>query len=163
MGFRWHWSQRPTWSYQQWLDWLARPEVEVWVASVAGTPAGFFELVAQADGDVELISFGLLTPFHGLGIGGFLLTRAVERAWALHGDHGSRTRRVWLHTRTLDGPHALDNYRARGFVVIAEDQSTGEVPDDAPQPWPGAGWEPGLEAPGPSVAEGGGQPRSARK
>jgi len=24
--------------------------------------------------------------------------------------------RVWLHTCTLDGPHALTNYHARGFV-----------------------------------------------
>lgn len=162
VGFRWQWSSRLTWSYQRWLDWLARPEVEVWVAYVAGAPAGFFELVAGAGGDVELVSFGLLAPFHGLGIGGFVLTLAVERAWALHDDLGGRTRRVWLHTRSLDGPHALHNYRARGFEVAAEEVRPVEVPDGTPQPWPGAGWGPGMEGPRPAVAEGGGQPpRSA--
>ncbi len=163
VGFRWGWSTRLTWSYQRWLDWLATPEVEVWVAYVAGAPAGFFELVAQAHGDVELVSFGLLTPFHGVGLGGFLLTRAMERAWALHDDLGGRTRRVWLHTNSFDGPHALDNYRARGFEVVAEEARQREVPDDGhPQPWPDAGWRPGMEGPRPTVAEGGGQPRSAR-
>jgi len=34
----------------------------------------------------------------------------VRDAWSL------RPRRVWLHTCTLDHPHALANYMARGFV-----------------------------------------------
>ena len=36
---------------------------------------------------------------------------AGRRAFAVPG-----TLRVWVHTCTLDGPHALANYRARGFV-----------------------------------------------
>jgi GNAT superfamily N-acetyltransferase len=146
VGFRWHWTSRLAWDYRQWLDWLARPEVETWVAGVAGTPAGFFELEADPDGEVQVNSFGLLSPFHGVGIGGFMLTRAVERAWELH--DGTPTR-VWLHTNSLDGPHALDNYEARGFTVIAEHRRQREIPDEPPQPWPGAGWRPGLEGPRP--------------
>jgi GNAT superfamily N-acetyltransferase len=161
VGFRWHWTSRLAWDYQEWLDWLARPEVETWVAHVAGAPAGFFELEAEGDGDVQVNSFGLLSPFHGLGIGGFVLTRAVERAWELHGALGGRTRRVWLHTNSLDGPHALDNYRARGFTVAREHRLQRELPDDPPQPWPGAGWRPGLEAPGPVLPDGADQARSA--
>jgi hypothetical protein len=42
-------------------------------------------------------------------LGGSLLTHAVEEAWKLGAG------RVWLHTCTLDSPHALPNYRARGF------------------------------------------------
>ena len=151
VGFRWHWSSRLAWEYREWLDWLARPEVETWVAYVDGAPAGFCEMEAEAEGSVQLHSFGLLSPFHGLGIGGFLLTRVVERAWELHGDLGhDPTRRVWLHTNSLDGPHALDNYRARGFTVIREHRRQRELPDEPPQPWPGAGWRPGLDGPRPS-------------
>jgi GNAT superfamily N-acetyltransferase len=146
VGFRWHWTSRLPWDYGHWLDWLGRSEVETWVVYVAGAPAGFCELEAEAGGDVQLNSFGLLSPFHGFGIGGHLLTRVVERAWELH-DGGAR--RVWLHTNSLDGPHALDNYRARGFAVVREHRGQRDLPDDPPQPWPGAGWRPGLEAPGP--------------
>ena len=35
----------------------------------------------------------------------------MERAWA------QGARRVWVHTCSLDGPHALANYTARGFRV----------------------------------------------
>jgi len=47
----------------------------------------------------------------GQGLGKHLLSCAVRDAWAL------RPTRVWLHTCTLDHPHALSNYEARGFVA----------------------------------------------
>ena len=50
--------------------------------------------------DVEIAYFGLLPAFHGRGWGGALLEHALRRGFEL----GSR---VWVHTCTLDGPHAL--------------------------------------------------------
>ena len=90
---------------------LARSDVHVWTARVGRRVAGFFELVEDADGGVEIAYFGLLPAFIGQGLGGALLARAVEEAWRL----GSR--RVWLHTCSLDAPQALPNYIARGFRV----------------------------------------------
>jgi len=78
-------------------------------------PAGYFELEQQAAGTVELAYFGLGPGFAGEGLGGWLLTRALEHAWCLDG-----TERVWVHTCSLDGPGALPNYRARGMVPFAE-------------------------------------------
>jgi GNAT superfamily N-acetyltransferase len=89
-------------------DWQAWAEgVETWVATVAGDRAGYYELHAD-DGSVEVAYFGLLEPFQGVGLGGFLLTHALRRAFAL-------APRVWLHTNTRDGPAALPNYLARGL------------------------------------------------
>ena len=56
---------------------------------------------------MEIAYFGLLPAFHGRGSGGALLEHALRRGFEL-GD------RVWVHTCTLDGPHALANYQARG-------------------------------------------------
>ena len=53
-----------------------------------------------------------METFFSRGIGKAMLTRAAEEAWAL-----SPTR-VWLHTCTLDSPHALANYLARGFDAV---------------------------------------------
>ena len=45
--------------------------------------AGYFELRRERrTRSVEIVYFGLLPEFTGRGLGGFLLTDAVERAWA---------------------------------------------------------------------------------
>lgn len=133
VGGGWYWLDRLGWTYQQWERYLSRPELETWVGYAAGTPVGYCELERQGGGAVELVSFGLLPQFIGRGLGGALLTAAVERAWQL------ATQRVWLHTCSLDGPHALRNYQARGFRLYREETAEVELPDQPPGPWPGAG------------------------
>jgi len=132
VGGDWFWLDRLGWTCRQWLDWLQRPELQTWVAYVAGTPAGYFELEAQAQGNVEIAYFGLLAQFLGQGLGGHLLTVAVEKAWAMGAS------RVWVHTCTLDHPAALANYLARGFRLFREETTTKELPAASPGPWPGA-------------------------
>jgi GNAT superfamily N-acetyltransferase len=132
-GGDWLWVDRLGWSYADWLAWVTRPGHETWVAYVAGTPAGYFELDGQAGGDVELEFFGVLPQFTGLGLGGELLTRAVQRAWA------KPARRVWVHTCSFDHPAALPNYLARGFRLVRTETNVKEMPDAPLGPWPGAG------------------------
>jgi len=94
--------------------WQAHAEaVETWMIP----DAGYVELRLDGDGrrDVEIAYFGLLPAHHGKGWGGALLEFALRRGFEL----GSR---VWVHTCTLDGPHALDNYRARGLEVFRVDR-----------------------------------------
>ena len=86
------------------------PAVSLWVMTVANAPAGYFELRQEGDGSVEIAYFGLLPEFVGRGLGGHLLSVAVERAFE------SGARRIWLHTCTKDNPAALPNYLKRGFV-----------------------------------------------
>lgn len=134
VGGDWYWRDRLPWTYDQWLVWLSRPEVELWVVYDRGTPAGYFELQAQPEGNVEICYLGLLPSFAGRGIGGYLLAQAVERAWRLR----PAVRRVWVHTCTLDHAGALPNYLARGFTVYQEEEFAVELPDQPPGPWPGA-------------------------
>ena len=112
VGGDWQWTDRLRWTLEEWMNWVDRPELETWVAYLRGTPAGYFELEMQSGTSVEIAYFGLLGQFIGLGIGGALLTRAIERSW----DMGAG--RVWVHTCTLDHPNALDNYLARGFRLF---------------------------------------------
>jgi len=65
VGGDWHWVDRLTWTYQQWQEWVHRPELETWVAFISGMPAGYFELESQANNNVEIVSFGLLPPLLG--------------------------------------------------------------------------------------------------
>jgi GNAT superfamily N-acetyltransferase len=132
VGGQWYWIDRLTWTYADWLLYLDRPELESWLLWVKGTPAGYVELEAQPDDQIEIAYFGLLPRFIGRGLGGYLLSVGVERAWA----RGAR--RIWVHTCSLDGPTALDNYRARGFRLYDQRTSIRDVPTSPPGPWPGA-------------------------
>lgn len=70
--------------------------------------------------------------FIGKGLGGALLTAAIERGW----DMGAR--RVWVHTCSLDHPRALPNYYARGFRVFLVEEKFEDLPEEPLEPWPGA-------------------------
>jgi len=111
VGREYHWVDRLGWTDGEIRDYLADPALEFWVMRVEGEAAGYFELRADADGGIEIAYFGLLPAFVGRGLGKFLLTRAVEHAWA----RGAS--RVWLHTSSLDHTSALPNYLARGFSI----------------------------------------------
>lgn len=132
VGGDWWWVDRLAWTYQQWLDWLQRPEVETWCLLVKGTPAGYFELEAQEAASVEIVYIGLLPQFLGQGLGGWLLTAATRRARQIGGA------RVWLHTCSLDHPGAVANYKARGFRLFKEETVVQSLPAKPPGAWPGA-------------------------
>jgi GNAT superfamily N-acetyltransferase len=132
VGGDWYWRELLNWTYDQWRDLVDRPEFETWIATVRGTPAGYYELDHQADNTVEIVHFGLLPAFIGQGLGGQLLTHALHRAW----ERGPE--RVWLHTCTLDHPLALSNYQARGLQLYRQDEKWVDLPDAPVGPWPGA-------------------------
>ena len=112
VGRPWRWVDRLAWTDDQWREYLGQDGTELWVLRVDGEPAGYFELAKAGDGSVEIVYFGLVPAFIGQGLGGYLLTQAVRRA------QSAGATLVRLHTCTRDHPHALDNYQARGFVVV---------------------------------------------
>lgn len=131
VGGGYHWTDRLTWSKKRWEAALARPETHLYTLQVGGAPVGYVELEWQAPGAVQLVYFGVMPEQHGRGLGGWLLTRAVQLAWQL-----DEVERVWVHTCTLDAPSALANYQARGFVVFRQKTQAVEL-TATPGPWPG--------------------------
>jgi GNAT superfamily N-acetyltransferase len=112
------WVDRLPWSDDEIRAYLNDPAVSVWLLTVSGSPAGYFELRRGADGGMEIAYFGLLKEFHGRGFGGHLLSEAARLAW----DAGAA--RVWLHTNTLDHAAALPNYLRRGFTIVRTEAFT---------------------------------------
>jgi GNAT superfamily N-acetyltransferase len=102
-------------SDEQWDRWLAHPLRRYWLVRHGDEVAGATDAEPQPDGQVEITTFGLLPTHVGRGLGGHALTLAVRQAWAVPPAGAAAVRRVWLHTSTLDHPHALPNYRRRGF------------------------------------------------
>ncbi|HUQ46339.1 MAG TPA: GNAT family N-acetyltransferase [Gemmatimonadaceae bacterium] len=133
VGAQWFWRDRLLWTDEELDAHLAKQSVQVWVLEVERLTAGYFELQQHPNGAVEVMYFGLAPDFMGQGLGGWLLTRAVQEAFALGGT------RVILNTCTLDAPQALPNYLARGFTIVREERYLLDVPDrEAPAGTTGA-------------------------
>ncbi len=122
VGEQWLWRDRLVWTDPELDAYLGAPSIYIWRLDCGHCTAGYFELQVRPDiGSVEIMYFGLVPAYMGRGFGGWLLTRAVEEAFAL-GAH-----RVMLNTCTLDAPQALPNYLARGFTIVREEQYQVEV------------------------------------
>jgi GNAT superfamily N-acetyltransferase len=103
----------------EWAAWFVRyPARAFRLLSFEDEPAGIVAYDVHPDDDVEIETFGLLPEFVGRGLGGYALTLATRQAW----DMTPTVRRVWLHTSTLDHPHALSNYHARGFRTFRTEE-----------------------------------------
>ena len=116
VGSEWSWYDRLVVPDDELASYFASPTVQVWILRVSGETAGYFELKRHDSDSVEIVYFGLLPDFFGKGLGGWMLTRAIEQAFAM------RASLVTLHTCTLDSPRALPNYLARGFVIAREEE-----------------------------------------
>ncbi len=113
VGRDWQWRERLSWTDEQWRDYAERDSLRTWLALHRGSPAGYYELERQPGNQVEIKYFGLARPFIGKGFGRYLLSNALQSAWAW-----DNPERVWVHTCTLDHPGALSNYRARGMRLF---------------------------------------------
>lgn len=122
VGYDYQWGGRTEWGQKEWYDYVNRDELETWVMYHNGNPAGYFELVKHANGDIQIDCFGLLPHFIGKGFGGFLLTKTIQRAWEL------AEGKVFLHTCSNDHPHALNNYQARGFKIVRKNEGSPTPP-----------------------------------
>ena len=118
VGGDWTWVDRLSWGTEEWYAYVLRPDVETWTLWVEETMAGYVEFNVHADSGVEIAQLGLLPEFIGQGLGGYMLTLAVEEAWK------KTPSRVWLHTSSFDHPHALENYQARGFRIFKKETYT---------------------------------------
>jgi GNAT superfamily N-acetyltransferase len=115
------WAGRMAWTEAQWVNELSKPGVRAWIAVMNAETIGLVELESEANGDVGIVILGLVPEFVGRGLGGMLLTVATRLAWQFMGSNIPQ-RRVWVRTSSRDHPHALPNYKARGFRVVGTEQ-----------------------------------------
>jgi GNAT superfamily N-acetyltransferase len=111
VGSPWLWTDKANWSDSQWREYAESDRLRTFGAYYEGAPAGYYELHRSDEQAVEISYFGLLPAFVGRGLGGALLSSALEQAWRMN------PHRVWVHTCTLDHPAALANYQARGMKI----------------------------------------------
>jgi len=125
VGEQWDWIDKRSWTGDQWKEYAMAPELRTFAAYCDDIIAGYYELSRDRQGGTEIAYFGLLPEWIGHGLGGALLTSAIEEAWRME----PKPLRVWVHTCNRDHPQALANYRARGMVVYkVEKDGQGDTP-----------------------------------
>ncbi len=126
------WRGRSAWSDAEWEEEVVRPGVHAWIARVDDDVAGLVELEAEPNGDVGIVVLGLVPEFVGKGFGGALLTLATRLAWEVTSPGGTSAKRVLVQTSSRDHPHAVPNYKRRGFRTFrTERRSLEDSPGSA--------------------------------
>ena len=113
IGKKHRWMDRLVWNDKKWIDYLENSEVNTYILKRNKDFIGFFEQVLDKDKlDCEIAYFGILEEYIGKQLGGYFLSEAIKISFNI----GSR--RIWVHTCSLDHKNALKNYLSRGMKVF---------------------------------------------
>ena len=127
VGRQWMWVDRKRLDDEALRAIIHDEQVEIYVLYVGGVPAGYVELDFRRPAEVEIAYFGLVPEFMGQGLGPYLLSWAIRRAWR------DGPRRVWVHTCTFDHPAALRLYQRMGFVPYDRREAEIEPAPEEPE------------------------------
>ena len=113
IGKKHKWVDRLIWSEEKWIEYVSSEKVKTYIFKNQEDLVGFFELIFHTEKrELEIAYFGLLEEFQNKKLGSYLLSEAIKRSFI------SKTRRVWVHTCSLDHKNALSNYIDRGMKIF---------------------------------------------
>jgi len=113
IGKKHRWTDRLVWSDKKWTDYLENLSVNTFILKHNKDPIGYFEQIFDKDKlDCEIAYFGILEEYIGKQLGGYLLSESIKASFNI----GSK--RIWVHTCSLDHKNALKNYLSRGMKVF---------------------------------------------
>ena len=115
IGRDYAWVNRKRMSDAELSEIIHHELIEIYVLYAGGVPAGYFELDFRDAQNVDLVFFGLMPEFSGIGLSRFLLSQAIALAWR------GETKRLQVQTCTLDHPRALPLYQRMGFEPFAQE------------------------------------------
>ena len=113
IGKSYRWIDRLIWDDVKWMNYTNNSNLETYIMSDNEELIGFFELLFNPDtSKCEIAYFGILDQYIGKKYGGYLLSEALKLGFR------KNTKKVWLHTCSLDHKNALKNYLKRGMKIF---------------------------------------------
>ena len=113
IGKKHRWTDRLVWNDKKWIDYLENSGVSTYILKHNKDFIGYFEQIFDKEKlDCEIAYFGILEEYIGKQLGGYLLSEAIKISFNI----GSK--RIWVHTCSLDHKNALQNYLSRGMKVF---------------------------------------------
>ncbi|MEP2943146.1 MAG: GNAT family N-acetyltransferase [Hyphomicrobiales bacterium] len=132
VGEDWLWFSRLALEREALIKAINTPGFEIFILQKETRDIGLLELDVRNKKNIELAYFGLTSDAIGTGAGRWLMNAAITRAFDHH-----KTKRMFVHTCTMDSPQALAFYQKSGFtpykraVEIADDpRLTRHIPRD---------------------------------
>ncbi len=122
VGLPWRWYSRLRWTIEEWEEYFSSGRVKTFLCFDSARLTGYYELEFDENNDTEIKFLGVFPRYLGKGLGGMLLSHAVDSA------RNCKAERIWLHTCTNDSDAALGNYIARGFRIFREEEGYEDVP-----------------------------------
>ena len=119
IGKNHRWVDRLVWSDKQWIEYTSDKKVKTYILKKRNDLAGYFELIFHKDlNEVEIAYLGLLNEYQNQNLGSHLLSSAIKKSFS------KQTKRVWVHTCSLDHKNALNNYISRGMKIFKKETVT---------------------------------------
>ncbi len=116
IGKNHRWIDRLVWDNLKWTSYLNNKNVHTYVLKLDKEFVGYFEVISdQSTNSSEIAYFGILDNYIEKKFGGFMLSEAIKKCFELY------SKRVWVHTCTLDHKNALKNYINRGMKIFKEE------------------------------------------
>ena len=114
VGKNHHWVDRLVWTEKQWTEYVSNKKVKTYILKKQDELAGYFELILHQN-EIEIAYLGLLEEYQNKKLGSFLLSSAIKNSFSY------QTKRVWVHTCSLDHKNALNNYIDRGMKIFKKE------------------------------------------
>ncbi len=116
VGKHHRWVDRLVWDNFKWMSYLENKNVHTYILKLNEDLVGYFETIHDfSENKSEIAYFGLLEDYIGKKFGGFLLSEAIKICFEFN------SKKVWVHTCSLDHKHALKNYLNRGMKIFKEE------------------------------------------
>ncbi len=116
VGKNHRWVDRLVWDNLKWISYLENKNVHTYILKLNKDLVGYFEIIQDfSSNNFEIAYFGILDDYIGKKFGGFLLSEAIKICFEL------KSKKVWVHTCSLDHKHALKNYLNRGMKIFKEE------------------------------------------
>ncbi len=113
IGKKHKWVDRLVWSEEKWISYVSSKNVKTYIFKKKDDLVGFFELIFHPENnETEIAYFGILEEYQNKKLGSFLLSEAIKKSFL------NNSKRVWVHTCSLDHKNALRNYISRGMKIF---------------------------------------------
>ena len=112
IGKNYQWVDRLIWTDLDWIRYTSNEKLFTYILKSKDEIAGYFELLFNKESkEAEIAYFGILDEYFGKRLGGYMLSEAIKNSFKL----GSK--KIVVHTCSLDHKNALNNYLSRGMKV----------------------------------------------
>ena len=117
IGRKYYWLDRLDWSDRCWIKYTENENVETYILKETEEFVGYFEKIYHKDRkETEIAYLGILEDHFGKNYGSYLLSEAIKISFK------DKSKRVWVHTCSLDHKNALKNYQSRGMKIFKKEK-----------------------------------------